>query len=209
MAADPRAFEPFAEPADDIPSALGVETASAPAPRPEPASSARFPVRPVAMLFTAVALVAFGLVLGATLFPQAPPSDGSASAVVPAMASPSATTRALTVKVVIDETLGQGADPWSEVQIGAPCVPRGSAFPDIDAGTSVVVADETGTILAKSTLPEGRKSGPGLCTYRTEVSVPDAKFYRVGVADRLATVFAFDELAEADWATDITFVASP
>ena len=42
-----------------------------------------------------------------------------------------------------------------------------------------------------------------------QISVPDARFYRVGIADRLATVFAFDELAEADWTTDISFVAAP
>ena len=190
---------------------VGEAAASAPAdvPAPSPTSSARFPVRPVALFATAVGLFAFGIALGATLFAPAPQEVARASGVPGVVASPSAPPHDLAVNVVLDETMGRGEDPWADVAVGAPCTPTGLSFSDIHAGTTVIVADQGGTILAKSTLPEGRKSGPGLCMYRTQVSVPDARFYRVGIADRLATVFAFDELAEAGWATDISFVAVP
>jgi hypothetical protein len=161
------------------------------------------------MLVTAVALVVFGVALGATLFGPEPAAVNPASAGAAFPASPSTPVHTLGINVVIDQTLGRGNDPWPDVQIGAPCVPRGTAFPDIVEGTSVVVADQTGTILAKATLPEGRKSGAGTCTYRTEATVPDARFYRVGIADRMATVYSFDELSQAGWATDITFVVAP
>jgi hypothetical protein len=176
---------------------------------PAATSSARFPVRPVALIATALGLFAFGVALGATLFAPVPEEAPRGSGVPGVVASPSAAPHDLAVNVVLDETMGRDEDPWADVPIGAPCQPTGISFSDIHTGATLIVADQGGTILAKSTLPEGRKSGAGLCMFRSRVTVPDARFYRVGIADRLATVFAFDELAEADWTTDITFVAAP
>jgi hypothetical protein len=174
-----------------------------------PAEAARFPVRPVALIATAVGLLALGVTMGAMLFPPAPDEVARASGGPAIVAGPTPAPHHLDLNVVLDETLGRGGDPTSDVPVGAPCTPTGSSFSDIHPGTTIIVADQGGTILARSTLPDGRTSGAGLCRYRTQVSVPEATSYRVGIADRVATEFSFDELTEVGWSADITFVASP
>ncbi len=185
-----------------------VTLASSAAAGPAAASSSRFPFRAVALIVVAMGVVAFGVALMAT---RLAPNDGAArGSDGPAVVSTSTgAPHDLTVNVVLDQTLGRGEDPWANVATGSRCSPTGTAFSDIHAGTTVTVADLGGTVIAESTLADGRKAGPGQCLYRAQVSVPDARFYRVGIAFRPGTVFSFDELTKAGWKSDFLFVASP
>ena len=115
----------------------------------------------------------------------------------------------LAVEVQVDQTLGADDDPWSDVQVGGPCEPVREAFSDIRSGTPVLVADESGAVVARSTLPTGRKAAPGLCSFVTRVPTPDASRYGIGIADRTAIVFSFDELSQAGWTTLIKYVEAP
>jgi hypothetical protein len=41
------------------------------------------------------------------------------------------------------------------------------------------------------------------------VPAPDASRYGIGIADRAAIVFSFDELSQAGWTTLIKYVEAP
>lgn len=117
--------------------------------------------------------------------------------------APSATappvTHDLTVVIVIDETAGIGFDPWDSTSIGGPCSPQGTFASDIQAGTSVVISDQAGAILAKGAMRQGSKSAPGVCEFALKVTVPDATFYRIKVAQRPEEVASRDELVGSSW----------
>ena len=152
---------------------------------------------------------AFGIALGATRFAPASQEVARASG-APGVVASSSGRRMTSRSMSCSTRRWVGARTPGPTSASALRARRpGLSFSDIHAGTTVIVADQGGTMIAKSTLADGRKSGPGLCLYRAQVSVPDARFYRVGIADRPATVFSFDELTKAGWTSDVLFVASP
>ena len=63
--------------------------------------------------------------------PRRPPPDR------PRSVSSSPAMHELAVEVQVDQTLGAGEDPWSDVEVGGPCEPVREAFPDIRSGTPV------------------------------------------------------------------------
>ena len=176
-----------------VPAAAAIQPGIEPRPR--------IPGRVVALAVGGVVVIAIVVIVGALMFAQRPRTSQGApgqAAVVgswPAMHD-------LAIEVQVDQTLGAGDDLWSAVEVGGPCEPVREAFPDIRSGTAVLVADESGAVVARSTLPTGRKAAPGLCSFVTRVPAPDASRYGIGIADRTAIVFSFDELAQAGWTTD-------
>ncbi len=171
--------------------------------------SSRIPVRRVALAVGGIVVIAIAVVVGVLMLAPRPGASVTGSPGQAAAGSPSPATHELAVEVQLDQTLGAGEDPWSEVKDGGPCAPVRDAFPDIRRGTAVVVADESGTVVARSTLPRGRKTGPGLCSFVTKVPAPDATRYGIGIADRTPIVFSFDDLSQAGWTTLIKYVESP
>ena len=173
-----------------------------------PASTTRMPFRPVAVAITGIALVAFGVLIGVTVL--APDRPTAAASLPPnAAASTVAEIHRVSVNVSVDETGGASVDPWATVAIGEPCPATEASLGDIGEGTSVVVKDEAGTLLARVPLPEGRKSGPGICTYRAKVPVPETAVYVFTVADRPATVLPIADLSSAGWTMDLRYAVLP
>jgi hypothetical protein len=123
--------------------------------------------------------------------------------------SPTPIVHTLTVNVAIDESRGGLEDTLGTIAMGAPCEPSAGTFPDLRPGTPVLVADQAGTIIAKASLSEGRKSGVSTCAFTAEAPVPEATFYRIVLGDRAANVLAIDALSNAAWTTELRFVASP
>ncbi len=106
------------------------------------------PFRPVAVAVTGVALVAFGVLIGVTVL--APDRPTAAASVPPkAIATSSAEIHRVSVNVSVDETGGASVDPWADVAIGKPCPATEASLGDIGEGTSVVVKDQAGTLLAR------------------------------------------------------------
>ena len=166
------------------------------------------PFRPVAVAVTGVALVAFGVLIGVTVL--APDRPTAAASVPPkAIATSSAEIHRVSVNVSVDETGGASVDPWADVAIGKPCPATEASLGDIGEGTSVVVKDQAGTLLARLPLPEGKKSGPGICTYRAKVPVPETALYVFTVADRPATVIPIADLSSAGWTMDLRYAVLP
>ena len=169
----------------------------------------RFPVRVVALAVGGVVVIAIVVLVGAFMFGSRPRASQTGSPAPGAAVASSSANHRLSVEVQVDQTLGAGNDPWSRVQVGGPCEPVREAFPDIRAGTPVLLADQSGAVLARSTLRTGRKAAPGLCSYATNVNAPDANRYGIGIADRTAIEFSFDELSQAGWTTLIKYVEAP
>lgn len=81
------------------------------------------------------------------------------------------------------------------------CVGTGG-YNDIAPGVSVTVRDGSGSTLATGRLGEGEAlTGLG-CTYKFNVEVPDAAFYRVEVSHRGELEYSKAELENADWKVD-------
>ena len=173
------------------------------------ARSARLPFKPVAAVLTGIALFAFGVFVGVEVLTPEATTGGRGADVTGASPSPSIIVHTLTMNVAIDESKGSDVDTFGTIAIGEPCQPSAGAFPDIREGTPVLVSDQSGKILAKATLAEGRKSGVSTCAFAAHASVPEATFYRIGIGDRAANVVSIDELSHAAWATDLRFVATP
>ncbi len=173
-----------------------------------PPATTRMPFRPVAVAVTGVALVAFGVLMGVTVLAPARPT-AAASLPPSAIASSSAEIHRVSVNVSVDETGGASVDPWAKVAIGEPCPATEAALGDIGEGTSLVVKDQAGTLLARVPLPEGRKSGPGICTYRAKVPVPETAVYAFTVANRPATVILIADLSSAGWTMDLRYAVLP
>ena len=183
-----------------VPAAAAILTGIEPPPR--------VPVRVIALAVGSVIVIALAVIVGVLMFgprPRASQTTPGQAAVV----SSSPAMHELAVEVQVDQTLGAGEDPWSDVEVGGPCEPVREAFPDIRSGTPVLVADQSGAVVARSTLPAGRKSASGLCSFMTRLPAPDASRYGIGIADRTAIVFSFDELSQAGWTTLIRYVEAP
>ena len=166
------------------------------------------PFRPVATAIAGVGLLVFGVLFGATvLAPDRTVVRPTGAPVV--VASPSAIEHQVSVNVSVDETGGTGVDPWTDVAIGEPCPATEATLGDIGQGTTVVVADQAGTVLGRAALPAGRKSGIGICTYRTKLTVPETSLYAIKVADRPATVIAIAALSTAGWTADLQYAVLP
>ena len=168
-----------------VPAAAAILTGIEPPPR--------VPVRVIALAVGSVIVIALAVIVGVLMFGPRPegladhPWTGRGGEFVRGHAR-------LAVEVQVDQTLGVGEDPWSDVEVGGPCEPVREVFPDIRSGTRVLVADQSGAVVAQSTLPAGRKSASGLCSFLTRLPAPDASRYGIGIADRTAIVFSFDEL---------------
>lgn len=78
------------------------------------------------------------------------------------------------------------------------CVGTGG-YNDIAAGVSVTVRDGTGSTLATGRLGKGEALAGIGCTYKFDVVVPDADFYRVEVAHRGELEYSKAELERNDW----------
>ena len=175
-----------------------------------PASrSSRLPFRPVAAILTGIALFAFGVFIGLEVLTPKPITAGRGTDVTLPTPSPTPIVHTFTVNVAIDESRGSHEDTLGTIAMGAPCEPSAGTFPDVRPGTPVLVADQAGTILAKASLSEGRKSGVSTCAFRAHASVPEATFYRIGIGDRTASVISIDELSHGGWTTDVRFVVTP
>lgn len=184
---------------------IAARAVAAPAPAGAPVT---MPFRPVATVIAAIGLLVFGVLFGATVL--APDRTPVRPTSVPVgAASPSAVEHQVSVNVSVDETGGTGVDPWPNVAIGEPCPPTDPTLGDIGEGTAVVVADQAGTVLGRASLPAGRKSGIGICTYRTKLTVPETPVYAITVADRPATVIAIADLSTAGWTTDLRYAVLP
>ncbi|HEY6568662.1 MAG TPA: hypothetical protein VIZ22_00140 [Candidatus Limnocylindrales bacterium] len=175
-----------------------------------PASrSSRLPFRPVAAILTGIALFAFGVFIGLEVLTPEPITAGRGTDVTLPTPSPTPIVHTLTVNVAIDESRGSLEDTLGTIAMGAPCEPSAGTFPDLRPGTPVLVADQAGTIIAKASLSEGRKSGVSTCAFTAKAPVPEATFYRIVLGDRAANVLAIDALSSAAWTTELRFVARP
>lgn len=105
----------------------------------------------------------------------------------------------LNVSVAVDLSLGGSMDPWEDVAIGDSCAPRGTFASDIQPGRDVVVADESGTVLAMATLGDGAKLSPGICTLSFGAMVPDAAFYKIKIGDRPEKVVSRADMESEHW----------
>ena len=183
-----------------------VPAAAAIQPGIEPRS--RISGRVIALAVGGVVVIAIVLIVGALMFTQRPRASQAAPGQAAVVGS-SPAMHDLAVEVQVDQTLGAGDDPWSEVQVGGPCEPvrRGvSRHPERDAGPR---RRPVGRRRRPVHLPTGRKAAPGLCSFVTRVPTPDASRYGIGIADRTAIVFSFEELSQAGWTTLIKYVEAP
>lgn len=76
-------------------------------------------------------------------------------------------------------------------------------FKDIDRGTSIVVKDSAGKIVAKSSLNKGITTNlgqNGACLFMFEVDrVPESDFYTVEIGSRKPMNYSAEELKKQNW----------
>lgn len=102
--------------------------------------------------------------------------------------------------ISVIEQLGLG----SADRIGQGCSGTGG-YDDIQAGTSVVVSDENGKVLATGHLDAGKISALETCRFTFDLNgVPDASFYQVEVSHRGKVTFSSDDLSKKGWQVDLT-----
>lgn len=93
-----------------------------------------------------------------------------------------------------------------DVDDGGSCATGGfGGYGDIGPGQPVTVKDETGKVLASTTLPDsGEDAGAGMgCTWTMHVVVPDdAEQYGVEVGRRGTVTYSRDEIARNDWVVE-------
>ena len=92
-----------------------------------------------------------------------------------------------------------------DVDGGIHCDSGGTGgYSDIGPGQPVTVKDETGKILASTTLPDTGEEADGLgCTWTMHVLVPeDAAQYGVEVGRRGTVTFEHDKLAKDKWVAE-------
>ena len=166
------------------------------------------PFRPVATAIAGVGLLVFGVLFGATvLAPDRTVVRPTGAPVV--VASPSAIEHQVSVNVSVDETGGTGVDPWTDVAIGEPCPRDRCDARRHRAGDHGRGRGPGGHGARRAALPAGRKSGIGICTYRTKLTVPETPLYAIKVADRPATVIAIADLSTAGWTADLQYAVLP
>jgi hypothetical protein len=93
---------------------------------------------------------------------------------------------------------------------GASCSSKSSGYDDVRAGTTVVVSDGDGKVLATGQLGPGQL-GPHVvqnmsyCVFPIAVpSVPEAPFYRVEVGNRGAQTYSLADMQAKNWTLALT-----
>lgn len=77
-------------------------------------------------------------------------------------------------------------------------------YQDIQPGAQVVVKDQTGDIVAVSTLEPDPTAPAGTCQFVFFVDVPDAKFYSISVTHRGELVFSKQQLEANGWLVELS-----
>ena len=97
---------------------------------------------------------------------------------------------------------------------GAPCTGADADYPDIRAGTSVMVRDETAAVLGTATLQGGTlRKGPlrgrdDDCVFSFSLTVPERDGYRIEVGTGRGVVrFTRADLERSSWKADLTIGA--
>jgi hypothetical protein len=87
---------------------------------------------------------------------------------------------------------------------GAACTGLGG-YSDINAGTSVVVRDQSGKVLATGSLDAGKIVSLETCEFAFSVqSVPDADFYQVEVSRRGNMTYSKSDLDKRNWKVSLS-----
>jgi hypothetical protein len=96
---------------------------------------------------------------------------------------------------------------------GAPCKGADAGYPDIHAGTSVVVRDKAGALLSSTTLADGTLRRTPLrgrdddCQFRYSLTVPDRDSYTIEVSDRGSVEFSRADMERSGWKPGLTIGA--
>jgi hypothetical protein len=90
---------------------------------------------------------------------------------------------------------------------GSACDPNRVGYPDIHAGTPVVVRDASGAVLRSATLQGGTMRVTILaredCVFRFSLSLPERDAYTVEVGNRGRVTFTGPTLRQAHWRIDL------
>jgi hypothetical protein len=106
----------------------------------------------------------------------------------------------LSGNIHVVEQLGLG----SENKVGQACTGTGG-YTDLHAGTSVVVKNEDGKVLATGTLDAGKIVALETCGFKFNVAnVPDANFYQVEVSHRGEVTYSKKDLDDRRWNIDLS-----
>lgn len=88
--------------------------------------------------------------------------------------------------------------------IGAPCTGLGG-FDDLRRGTTVMVKDENGKVLAVGKLEGGLVVALETCRFTFKVAnIPDADFYQIEVSHRGALTYSRGDLDKRDWKVELS-----
>jgi hypothetical protein len=96
---------------------------------------------------------------------------------------------------------------------GAPCKGADTDYPDIHAGTGVVVRDKGGALLGSTTLMGGTLRPTPLrgrdddCRFQYSLTLPDRDAYRIQVSNRGYVEFSRADLERSGWKADLTIGA--
>lgn len=86
---------------------------------------------------------------------------------------------------------------------GQPCKAVDVGYPDIEAGTPVTVKDQSGAVVARAALGEGKLRVTILsrqdCVHSFSLTLPDRDTYLVEVGRRGAVTFSRADLQRAGW----------
>jgi hypothetical protein len=75
---------------------------------------------------------------------------------------------------------------------------------DITPGTGIVLRDDTGRVVARSTLGDGSEDAAG-CTFPfTLYAVPHSEAYELQVGSRGSLTYAREELDRLDWTVELS-----
>jgi hypothetical protein len=96
-------------------------------------------------------------------------------------------------------------DPDAGYKYGEVCSGT-SGFDDVDAGASVVVTNEQGTVVGTGSLGLGSASPGGDCVFNFTVAglPPEARFYGVEVSHRGKVTFSREQLEQDRWNVELT-----
>jgi hypothetical protein len=96
---------------------------------------------------------------------------------------------------------------------GAPCKGADVDYPDIHAGTGVVLRDKGGALLGSTTLVGGTLRPTPLrgrdddCRFQWSLTVPERDTYRIQVSNRGYVEFSRADLERSGWKADLTIGA--
>jgi hypothetical protein len=95
-------------------------------------------------------------------------------------------------------------DPDAAYQYGDVCSGTGG-YDDVDAGASVVVTNEQGTVIGTGSLGLGSASPGGDCVFNfTVAGLPEGRFYGVEVSHRGKVTFSREQLEQDGWNVELT-----